>query len=125
MDHSLKNPLVLAYLGDSVLEMHVRMHLIEDLQIGKVNQMNKMALDYVSAAAQQDFVEHLLAQDLLEPLEKQIYLRGRNHKEARSKKSNHHHSTGFEAILGYHHLSDNQVRIQEILELYYQYNDTK
>lgn len=125
MDHSLKNPLVLAYLGDSVLEMHVRMHLIETLKIGKVNQMNKMALDYVSAAAQQDFVAHLLAHDVLEPLERQLYLRGRNHKESRSKKSNHHHSTGFEAILGYHHLCDNQQRIEEIMELYYQYNDTK
>ena len=125
MDHSLKNPLVLAYLGDSVLEMHVRMHLIEDLKIGKVNQMNKMALNYVSAAAQQDFIGHLLAHDLLQPLEKQIYMRGRNHKESRSKKSNHHHSTGFEAILGYHHLCNNEARIQEILELYYQFNDTK
>lgn len=123
MDHSLKNPLVLAYLGDSVLEMHIREHIIVDLNIGKVNEMNKVALNYVSANAHLQFMSHLLAHDLLDETEIAIYKRGRNHKESRSKKGAHHHSTGFEAILGYHHLSGDQARIKEILDLFIQFND--
>ncbi len=125
MDHSLKNPLVLAYLGDSVLELHVRYHIIEDLKIGKVNEMNKVALGFVSANAHLQFMQHLIAHNLIDEKEMSIYKRGRNHKEARSKKGAHHHSTGFEAILGYHHLNGNEARIQEILNLFYKFNETK
>ena len=55
MNPDFINPLVLAYLGDSVLELLVREYLIKnDLQ--KVNELYQKATHYVSSKAHEDFI---------------------------------------------------------------------
>ena len=49
------NSLVLAYLGDSIYELYVRKYLVLK-NIGKVNDLQKTAVSFVSAKAQSKFI---------------------------------------------------------------------
>ena len=51
------NILVLAYLGDSVLEVLVRDHLVLNRNIQKVNDLQKNAVAYVGAKGQAAFMK--------------------------------------------------------------------
>ena len=77
MNPDFINPLVLAYLGDSVLELLVREYLIKnDLQ--KVNELYQKATHYVSSKAHEDFILYILEQNFLTEKEVGIFKRGRN-----------------------------------------------
>ena len=52
------NPIVLAYLGDTVYEYYVRRHLI-DSGIGNVNDLQKNAVSFVSAVNQAKYLSCL------------------------------------------------------------------
>ena len=72
MNPDFINPLVLAYLGDSVLELLVREYLIKnDLQ--KVNELYQKATHYVSSKAHEDFILYILEQNFLTEKEVGIF----------------------------------------------------
>lgn len=105
------NPLVLAYLGDSVLELAIREYLIKEGNFGKPKELQQEALKFVSAKAHTDFIYYAMEKGLLTEDEMNLYKRGRNTKGNKNESLEHHHSTGLEAIFGYYYLVGNQKRI--------------
>ncbi len=110
-------PLVLAYMGDAVFESHIRTHLIEKHR-GNVNKLHRFATRYVKASAQAATVHAI--RGILSDKEWGIVKRGRNQKSNTIPKnaalSDYKYATGFEALIGYHHLHGNFDRIKEIVE---------
>ncbi len=114
--------LVLAYVGDAVLELLVRSYLIEVEGLRKPDLLQKRAVAFVSAKAQQSFIEHCKVYDLLSEEEWAIYRRGRNSKTKRHlETSEHHESTGFEAVLGTLYLNHDEKRLKELFNCYCQF----
>ncbi len=111
------SPLLLAYLGDAVMEVLVRRHLIG---IGKSNaECNKLALEYVTAARQSAAIRGHL--DLLTPEEKELFTRSKNEKSANHPRNTDLYSyrlaTGLEAVFGYNHLLGKHERNEELFRL--------
>ena len=65
----------LAYLGDSVIEVLVREHLVEK-GLSSSAHLNSEALKYVRASAQAEAMKNII--DLLSEEEEAAYRRGRN-----------------------------------------------
>lgn len=112
------SPLVLAYAGDAVYELFIRTYLIGKGDV-KVNQLHKKSINYVKAKAQAQLLRELA--DLLDDGEKDIVRRARNIRPASPPKNSdimdYRYATGLEALIGYHYLSGNHVRLYEIMEL--------
>lgn len=111
------NSLVLAYIGDAVYEVFVRKYLIE-LNIVKVNDLQKKSLDYVSAKNQAFFLKELLNKDFFSQEELEIIKRARNTK-THSKPKNcdiltYKHATALESVIGYLYINNDLKRIEEI-----------
>lgn len=113
------NVLVLAYLGDTVYENYVRKYLI-NLGIANVNDLQKKAINYVSASNQAKFITQLLDNSFLTDEELDVFRRARNYKTTSHPKScdiiTYKYATGLEAIIGYLELMKNTERINEIME---------
>ncbi|MBO6047063.1 MAG: ribonuclease III [Erysipelotrichaceae bacterium] len=127
MRPELMNALTLAYLGDAVFEVYIRNYLIVDKGITKPNDLQKAAVQYVSAYAQAGFMKEALKNDWLSEEEVRIYKRGRNTKGHGVKNKTtltHNQSSGFEAIIGHLYLLEEHERIGEIVNMYKQYVDS-
>ncbi|MGC4378162.1 Mini-ribonuclease 3 [Fictibacillus sp. Mic-4] len=113
------NGVTLAYMGDAVLESFVRHHLIHAGQV-KPNKLHQLATNYVSAKAQAKVVTQLLAENYFTEEEAGIIMRGRNAKQGTVPKNTdiqtYRYGTGYEALLGYHFLLENNERLTEILQ---------
>lgn len=115
-DPKLLNPLSLAYMGDAVLEIYVRAHLIKK-QVGKPHQLHRWATRYVSAKAQSQ-VLHTLKEELTED-EIWYIKRGRNAKSGTVPKNadlmEYRNSSGLECLLGYLYLTNQRERLTSLL----------
>ena len=84
-----------------------------------VKDLHKLSTEYVKAKAQADIV-HKLEVYLTEE-EKAIDIRGRNAKSNTMAKNasviDYKYATGFEALIGYLYLTENNSRIGEIFRL--------
>ena len=111
------SPLVLAYIGDAVMEIYVRTKMVINGNI-PVNKLHIMTSLYVSAKGQSNMVE--LVMDILTSEEVNIYKRGRNAKSYSNPKNatvaDYRRATGFEALIGYLYLKGENDRIKTILE---------
>lgn len=109
-------PLVQAYIGDCVYELYVREHLLAG-QYGDVNRLHKKAIRYVKAQAQARILYALEPE--LTPREADVARRGRNaHVHTVPKNAeiaDYHAATGFEALIGYLHLTEQRERLAHIL----------
>ena len=114
----MENALVLAYLGDSVFEVYIRKYLIVQ-NVGKVNNLQKEAIKFVSAKGQCNLINKLIENNYLTEEELNIFYRARNHKTNSHPKNTdiitYKYATGFEAIIGYLYLNNNIKRIEEII----------
>lgn len=112
------NPVVLAFLGDAVYSLWVREKLVCS-GAGKASEFQRAASKLVSARGQSSFLERVLP--LLTEEEEDIFRRGRNAKKPTKSKNataaEYNRSTGFEAVLGYLHLTGRKDRIEELLAL--------
>ena len=112
------SPLVLAYLEDTVYESYIREHLIRQNINKKVNDLHKLAIQYSKAKAQATIIHEL--QDELTEEEMRIFKRGRNQKPHTSPKNadiiDYKCATGFEALIGYLYLSEDQERLEYIIQ---------
>lgn len=119
MDVREVNVLVLAYLGDTVYEDYIRKYLIS-LGINNVDELQKKSVNYVSAKHQAEFIKKLLDENLLSEEEVDVFKRARNYKSTSHPKNcdivTYKHATGLEAVIGYLELTNNRVRIDEIME---------
>ncbi|NYS49091.1 Mini-ribonuclease 3 [Streptococcus danieliae] len=118
-DVRLINGIALAFDGDAIYSVYVRQHLI--LQgLTKPNRLHHVATHYVSAKAQAQLVQALLDQNLLTEEEMGIYKRGRNaNSHTKAKNTDvvtYRMSTGFEALLGYLHLTGQIDRLEELIQ---------
>ena len=111
------SPLALAYLGDSVYELHVREHLL--LKANKSNgKLHTDALKYVSASAQAKFFEKISS--ILTEDELTVFKRGRNSNASPHKNSDvgeYKTATGLETLIGYLYLSGQNDRLAEIFNI--------
>lgn len=113
------NGAALAYLGDAVFELAVRNYILKQ---GKTapNRLHKAAIKFVSAQAQAKIIQFWLTESNgLTADELTIYKRGRNHKaNTRAKNASigdYRQATGFEALIGWLHLSGQEDRLQELI----------
>ncbi|MCU0082684.1 Mini-ribonuclease 3 [Streptococcus danieliae] len=118
-DVRLINGIALAFDGDAIYSVYVRQYLI--LQgLTKPNRLHHVATHYVSAKAQAQLVQALLDQNLLTEEEVGIYKRGRNaNSHTKAKNTDvvtYRMSTGFEALLGYLHLTGQIDRLEELIQ---------
>ncbi|MGX7327918.1 Mini-ribonuclease 3 [Enterococcus bulliens] len=118
-DYKQLNGLALAYVGDAIYEVYIRDYLIST-GLTRPNQLHKAATQYVSAKAQAALIHQMLEEDLLTIEEHDFYRRGRNSKSYTSAKNaditTYRISTGFEALMGYLHLTKQQARLEELIE---------
>ncbi|MFV0558927.1 MAG: Mini-ribonuclease 3 [Enterococcus sp.] len=117
-DYKQLNGLALAYVGDAIYEIYIRDYLVSQGQT-RPNQLHKMATHYVSAKAQAFLIQTMLEEELLTAEEEAFYRRGRNSKSHTSAKNadikTYRISTGFEALMGYLHLTQQKERMEELI----------
>lgn len=127
-DAKLLNGLALAYMGDAVFEIAIREHLLNEGQT-KPNQLHQQATQYVSAKAQATLISNLLKNNVLTEDEVSYYKRGRNSKSHTKAKNTDHQtysqSSGFEALIGYLYLTNQEERLHEIINGCIAYIDEK
>ncbi len=112
--------LVLAYLGDAVIELFVRERLSKT-GISNVGELNRLSRNYVQASRQSRAIENILP--VLTEKEIAVYKHGRNaHTSSHPKSSSvveYRRATGFETLMGYLYSSGNTKRARELFELAY------
>ena len=110
----------LAYLGDCVLELCGRRHLIES-GFSTSRNLNREALSYVRASAQAEAMKKILP--VLSEVEESYFKRGRNIGHTNVPKSatvgEYRTATGMEVLFGYLHLCGQTERIQELFQIGY------
>jgi ribonuclease-3 family protein len=108
--------LALAYIGDAVFELYIRMFLLNK-GIVKGIELHREASELVKASSQARFLHTL--DKLLDEDERAVAKRGRNAKSGHVPRNaevvDYRLSTGFEALLGYLFLSRQEARISELL----------
>ena len=118
-DVNLINGIALAFEGDSVYSMYIRRHLIFQ-GLTKPNQLHREATKYVSAKAQANLISLMLEEGILTEKEEDIYKRGRNaNSHTKAKNTDivtYRMSTGFEAVMGYLHMTEAIERLEELID---------
>jgi ribonuclease III family protein len=128
MDNKLLNPLTLAYMGDAVLDQHVREYIVLKLK-AKPNRLHQEAKRYVSAKSQAQTLEQLTEADWFTDVELDVVRRGRNAKSYTKAKNTdiqtYRKSSGLEAVIGYLYLEKEHDRLQALLQYIVQYVDER
>lgn len=118
-DVNLINGIALAFEGDAVYSMYIRRHLIFQ-GLTKPNQLHREATRYVSAKAQANLISVMLEEGILTEKEEDIYKRGRNaNSHTKAKNTDivtYRMSTGFEAVMGYLHMTEAIERLEELID---------
>lgn len=119
MDIKEINVLVLAYLGDTIYEDYIRKFLINK-GIHHVNELQKQAVNYVSAKNQAKYVLEMIDQHFFTEEEIAIIKRARNYKTTSHPKNcdivTYKYATGLEALIGYLELDHQKNRIDQIMK---------
>jgi len=106
-------PAVLAYIGDAVYELHVRLQYLHPPR--RIQAYHKQVVAQVRAETQAKQLAHLAEQ--LTETEQDIVRRGRNAATGKPKRLSidiYRHATGFEALLGYLYLTQGD-RLSQLL----------
>lgn len=113
----------LAYLGDCVIELCVRRHLVES-GLSTSAHLNAAALGYVRASAQAEAMKRILP--LLSEEEEAYFRRGRNightNVPRHATVSDYRIATGMEVLFGFLHAAGREERIRELFSLAYPVN---
>jgi len=113
----LKNPLALAFIGDTVWDLLVRQRLLNTS--ARVNSLHKQATAMVNAGAQAAALTRV--EPILTESERDIVRRGANAhcKHVTPKNQNpidYRRATGLESLIGWLYLCGQQTRIRELFE---------
>lgn len=107
----------LAYIGDSIYELYARCH-VASRSCSQSGKMHKLTVKYVSAAAQAKAIRSL--EDELTEEEANFFRRGKNSNSPTMAKNaspaDYMYATGFEALLGYLFLENNEERLDYIIQ---------
>ena len=119
VDVNLINGIALAFEGDAIYSTYIRKHLIFQ-GLTKPNQLHRKTTRYVSAKAQAMLITKMLEAQLLSEKEEDIYRRGRNaNSHTKAKNTDfvtYKMSTGFEAVMGYLHMTEQIERLEELID---------
>lgn len=111
------NPLVLAFVGDAIYEVFIRSYLVDANRDMSVHKLHVKAISYVKAQAQSNIIRKM--ESLLSEEELNIFKRGRNSKSGTVPKNadlqEYRAATGFEALLGFLYLTEQNERLNELL----------
>lgn len=112
------SPLTLAYIGDSIYDLIIKMIVINEGN-KQVQKLHKETSALVQASAQSKMMRTL--QGVLTQEELAVYKRGRNSKSVSPAKNqsvtDYRRATGFEALMGYLYLEKNWTRMVELIRL--------
>ena len=118
IDVNQMSPLVWAYIGDSVYEQYIRNYLVTNTKY-KPHKLHIEATKFVKASAQATIL--LKLENILTEEEKEIVRRTRNtenhHVAKNASVQDYMYATAFEGLIGYLHLTKQNERLNEILEL--------
>jgi len=110
------SPLVLAYIGDAVYELYVRLLLVAHGP-GKMKDLHQKAVSLVKAGAQAEILREI--EPMLSGEERDIVRWGRNAKTGHVPKGaqmvEYRYSTGFEALVGYLYLKGRHDRLLQLM----------
>ncbi|BDU51175.1 Mini-ribonuclease 3 [Haliovirga abyssi] len=110
--------LALAYLGDSIWELHIREYFV--MKNYKVGKLNNLVGKYVNAKSQNIIFEKIF--ENLPEEEKSIALRARNAKIKSYPKSctqkEYKNATALEALVGYYYLNNEKDKVNNLIEKY-------
>lgn len=116
------SPLVWAYVGDAIYELHVRTYLVKTTKL-KPHRLHIETIKFVKAKAQADILEKLQSSLIDEELD--IIRRARNtenhHIPKNAEIRDYQHATALEGLIGYLYLNGKRERLQEILNLCIEY----
>lgn len=114
----LMSPLVWAYIGDSVYELHIREHLVQTTNL-KPHKLHIETIKYVKAKAQAELLKNI--EPMLTDEEKDIVRRTRNtenhHLPKNANPTDYMYATAFEGLIGYLYLAGEKERLKEILKM--------
>lgn len=114
-----RNVLVLAYLGDTIYENYIRRYLIER-GIANVNDLQKEAVNYVSAKSQAGYLLRMISDGFFSDEEILVVKRARNYKTTSHPKNcdiaTYKYATGLESLIGYLELENKRERIDQIMD---------
>ncbi|MEE1032641.1 MAG: ribonuclease III domain-containing protein [Ruminococcus sp.] len=112
------SPLTLAYIGDAIYDLYIRTILVSRGN-KQANKLHKEASSLVKAPTQSKMIETL--QPLFTEEEEAVYKRGRNAKSYTTAKNattgEYRRATGFEAVMGYLYLTDQNHRIIDLIKI--------
>ena len=110
------NPLVCAYIGDSVYELFIRTNLVNNSN-EKVHKLHVNAVKFVKAAGQAKILK-AIEKELTEE-EQNIVRRTRNtqnhHIAKNATPAEYSYATAFEGLIGYLYLNKRDERLKYIL----------
>ncbi len=113
----MPNIITIAYLGDAVYELYIREYLLS-LNIGKIKDIQKISLKFVSATSQRKHLETLIKNNILTETELEYVKIGRNAKGGKSKSTDivtYRIATGLEYLIGRLYLENNKQRVEELM----------
>lgn len=123
-DPKTADSLMLAYLGDCVWELLVRERLFYTVPEGNA-EANRMALEYVTAAAQVRALVRIAP--YLTEEESDVFRRGKNTKTNNTPKSvtqyEYRQATGLEAVFGYNYVMGRSERNRELFDIAFPKDD--
>ena len=121
-DANLYNPLVLAYIGDSLYDLYVRERLIKENGDLSALRLHILSINFVKAHGQSAAIAAI--ENVLTEEELAAYKRGRNTKSFTVPKNadvgEYRRATGFEALLGWLYVKGRKDRLYEIMNLSYE-----
>ena len=114
----LKNPLALAFMGDTVWDLLTRQRLLTSQ--AQVNTLHKQAVKHVNAGAQAEAAARM--EPHLTEQERAVFQRGCNaHARHNTPKNQdpyaYSRATGLEAVFGYLYLMGEGQRIAELFDI--------
>ena len=113
------NGLTLAYIGDAYYELKIREYLLSQ-KLTKVNNLHNSAIKFTSAVSQAKAAIALLDSFYTEE-ETAVFKRGRNqnssHKPKNADVQTYNKATGFESVIGYLYLKNNQDRLDQLMNM--------
>lgn len=113
------NPLVLAFVGDAVYEMFIRVYLVDKNRYMSAHKLHVKTVSFVKAHAQSEFMKEIQA--ILSEQECSVFKRGRNAKSGTVPKNadvqEYRMATGFEALIGFLYVTGKLDRLNEILNV--------
>lgn len=118
------DPLVLAYVGDSVQALYVRTYLAASTG-QRAGKLHDMSIQCVSAVAQAGEVDVIRA--MFTPEEDDVYRAARNHKSKSTAKNasvaDYRKASGLEAVWGYLYLTGQEARLGVLLRAAHKFEE--